>query len=258
LKPIVSDSINDNDVDGEDSDDQGSDSFNYNINSYNDRRRNRNKKNKKKLSLNGRGARLLLAEWHIGSDPRSYTWKNPYEGEKEKDDPYSQFSQSQSSQRKGKGKKRNQKDEGFLKASNSSSQSVPPQFSQSRFEFPSSFPAAADISSSSQTYFPSFGVAAAAATSTSSLATRRLNTVSEEVFRHPPESSSQDYNSLGPQTQPVISVTGPAEPAMSGGGGGGFFSGANSQIVPGVFGSRNGLGGRGKEKKKTKKRVSGF
>lgn len=80
LKPIVSDSINDD----EDSDDQGSDSFNYNINSYNDRRRNRNKKNKKKLSLNGRGARLLLAEWHIGSDPRSYTWKNPYEGEKEK------------------------------------------------------------------------------------------------------------------------------------------------------------------------------
>ncbi|GAA5991302.1 hypothetical protein JCM5350_005327 [Sporobolomyces pararoseus] len=218
LRPIVSDSPNDEDSDGNDS--NGPSSFSR----FSQRGR------KKKPTLNGRGTRLLLAEWHIGSDPRSYAWSNPYEGEKEKDDPYSQYSQSQS-QTKRKGKKKRYEE--------SQSQSIP-TFSQSRFEFPSSFP------SSSQPLFPSFG------------APPTLNVVSEEPA---PASSSQDWNSRYPQTQPTISVTRP-ESSSQITSGGGFFSGANSQVVPGVFGSRSGLGvvGRAKEKekKKTKKRVSGF
>ncbi|GAA5965219.1 hypothetical protein JCM3765_006359 [Sporobolomyces pararoseus] len=218
LRPIVSDSLNDEDSDGNDS--NGPSSFNR----FSQRGR------KKKPTLNGRGTRLLLSEWHIGSDPRSYAWSNPYEGEKDKDDPSSQYSQSQSQSRR-KGKKKRYEE--------SQSQSIP-TFSQSRFEFPSSFP------SSSQSYIPSIG------------APPTLNTVLEEAA---PASSSQDWNSRFPQTQPTISVTRP-ESSSQVPSGGGLFSGANSQVVPGVFGSRNGIGAVGrakeKEKKKTKKRVSGF
>ncbi|GAA5834837.1 hypothetical protein JCM3766R1_003260 [Sporobolomyces carnicolor] len=223
VRPIVSDQV---DADSDEYDPDNPPSF-----SYRDRRR------KKKPTLNARGARLLLAEWHIGADPRSYAWSNPYEGEKDKDEPYSQYSQSQSqSQRKKAARDRKKRNAGQDESSMSSQPQVP-TLSQSRFEFPSSFPP-----SSSQSYFPSLGGPPA------------LNVVSEEG----PPSSSQGWP--GAQTQPIISVSGPV--ASSPRGGSGLFGGANSQVVPGAFGSRlgvaNGARTREKEKKKTKKRVSGF
>ncbi|GAA5941015.1 uncharacterized protein JCM15063_000620 [Sporobolomyces koalae] len=208
-----------------DEDEPSRPSFNYN------KRRSR-----KKPNLNSRGARLLLAEWHVGSDPRSYAWSNPYEAEKEQDDPYSQFSQSQTQSQRRKDKKRR----GYDDSNKSSSQSQPPALSQSRFEFPSSFPAPP---SSSQTYFPSFG------------APPVLNVVHEE-----PASSSQDWTQAA-ATQPVISVTGPAgDGASQPRRADNVFGGANSQVVPGAFGARNSVSSKAKEKekKKAKKRVSGF
>ncbi|GAA5910991.1 uncharacterized protein JCM6883_000671 [Sporobolomyces salmoneus] len=232
LRPIVSDRID------EDSDDD-SDGGRGVPSSFNRRR-------KKKPTLNGRGARLLLAEWHIGSDPRSYVWTNPYEGEKEKDDPYSQFSQPQSrSQRKKASRSQKKRGNGAGDDLFSSSQSQIPSFSQSRFDFPSSFPQ--PPSSASQAYFPSLG------------APPTLNVVSEDGGGGGgggAASSSQDRSQWNvAQTQPTISVSGPPSSSQPG-----FFGGGtNSQVVPGAFGSRIGFGKmKEKEKKKTKKRVSGF
>lgn len=222
LRPIVSD-LNYSDDDSEPT------------LSYNSRRNQR-----KKPTLNGKGARLLLAEWHIGSDPRSYTWSNPYEGEKAtKEDDFSQ-TQSQS-QRKKNRKKRgggiNNEDSQFAN-------SQPPAFSQSqsRFEFPSSFP------SSSQSYFPSL-----------------VGASRPPPPPQPPSSSqsqgqSQDWNQAA-STQPIISITGPGSETQSQSQVGGAWGGAAaSQIVPGAFGARQVVGASRKEKdkKKTKKRVSGF
>jgi len=212
LRPIVSD-LNYSDDDSEPA------------LSYNSRRNQ-----KKKPTLNGKGARLLLAEWHIGSDPRSYTWSNPYQGEKlaKEDGGFSQ-SQSQTQRKKNRKKRGGNEDSQLFGAS-----SQPPAFSQSqpsRFEFPSSFP------STSQSYFPSLGAPP----------------------QPPPSSSqSQDWNQAA-STQPIISITGPGNETQTRSQGVGAWGGAASQIVPGAFGARQIVGSKKeKEKKKTKKRVSGF
>ncbi|KAI5476513.1 protein of RNA polymerase I-specific transcription initiation factor RRN6-like family [Pseudohyphozyma bogoriensis] len=55
-----------------------------------------------KSSLNSMGARLLLSEWNIGSNPRTYRWNNPYLGEKIKADDHAFVD--------GRDKKRQRKD----------------------------------------------------------------------------------------------------------------------------------------------------
>ncbi|GAA6062350.1 hypothetical protein JCM10212_005692 [Sporobolomyces blumeae] len=215
------------------------------------------RRRKKKPPLQSIGTRLLLAEWHVGSDPRSYTWSNPYEAEKEKDDPFSQSQHTQfrAERRKARRNKADDFDSSFRSSQpsmfNASSPLTSSSLHPSRFDFPSAFPSS---SPASQSYFPSFG------------APPSLNPVHEE-----PQSlsSSQDWTQVA-ATQPVISITAPSRFDDSARGPGSplgpFGGGANSQIVPGAFGSRNagGFGARGKEKekekekKKAKKRVSGF
>lgn len=41
----------------------------------------------KKASILASGVRSLLGEWHMGSNPQSYVWSNPYADELAKDDP---------------------------------------------------------------------------------------------------------------------------------------------------------------------------
>lgn len=185
-------------------------------------------------SLDAIGARLLLAEWHVGADPRSYTWHNPYEGEKNKSLHLdaSQVSLSRKARKKRDGTAAVAVS--FDPSSQPSSSAQPPAFLPS-----SSFPG------SSQAYFPSLAPPSTPARPPTSQFEPRL-----------PASSSQDWTQAA-ATQPAISVTAPFDsPARAAPP----FAGAASQVVPGAFGSRLSATGRhvARDKKKNKKRVSGF
>ncbi|BGO97725.1 hypothetical protein NBRC10513v2_001720 [Rhodotorula toruloides] len=179
-------------------------------------------------SLDALGARLIAGEWHVGADPRSYAWHNPYEGEKNKDDVYSQ-SQASPSKRGRKARKR--EGTAFDPVPSSSSQPFPADFG-------SAFPSSSPFPASSQAYFPS-------------LAPPRVPpTIAEEPR---PPASSQDWRQLA-ATQPAISINGPSDSQTQSLG----FSGTASQGVPGNFGSRLAVGVKAKDKKKGKKRTAGF
>ena len=177
-------------------------------------------------SLDSLGARLLLAEWHVGADPRSYTWYSPYDDEQDKDLDALAVSQAQaSSSSRRKKREREAKTAGPA----SSAMSWQPSFP----------PSSASYGASSQSYFPS-------------LAPPQVG--GNRSLAHS-QSQSQDWPQLA-ATQPTISVSGPADPSASSQGPSGF-GGAASQTVPGAFGSRLAVGA-GRGKKKGKKRVSGF
>ncbi|GAA6020073.1 hypothetical protein JCM11491_006384 [Sporobolomyces phaffii] len=168
-------------------------------------RKNKKKKQPRLTGARGAGTRLLLAEWHIGADPRAYAWSNPYAREKDGGDVDDVHGHGGRLDRKG-----SKKHPAALDRPRAAGRGFPARVD------PSS-------SSSSQTYFPSLVGTAQSSTAAS---------------------------------QPVISVTGPSESSLgSSQFGFGFgFGGAQSQIVPGAFGSRT----KDRDKKKTKKRVSGF
>ncbi|KAJ8295486.1 hypothetical protein OF846_001711 [Rhodotorula toruloides] len=194
-------------------------------------RRGRKRKPRKRRaapSLEALGARLLAGEWHVGADPRSYAWHNPYEGEKNKDDVYSQ-SQRSPSKRGRKARKR--EGTAFDPAPSSSSQPFPADFG-------AAFPSSSPLPASSQAYFPS-------------LAPPRVPPTIPEEPR--PPASSQDWTQLA-ATQPAISIDGPSDSQTQSLG----FGGAASQVVPGSFGSRLAVGAKAKDKKKGKKRTAGF
>ncbi|GAA5978523.1 hypothetical protein JCM10908_004388 [Rhodotorula pacifica] len=187
-----------------------------------------------KPSLDAVGPRLLLAEWHIGADPRSYAWHNPYEGEKNKS-VYLDASQAGITRKARKKRDGTMSGVSFEFSSQPSSSARPPAFQPS-----SSFPA------SSQAYFPSLAPPSTPARPAVSQFEPRI-----------PASSSQDWTQAA-ATQPAISVTAPLDsPARTAPP----CAGAASQVVPGAFGSRLSVAGHGvnvKDKKKGKKRVSGF
>ncbi|GAA5853097.1 hypothetical protein JCM9279_000856 [Rhodotorula babjevae] len=182
-------------------------------------------------SLDSLGARLLLADWHVGADPRSYTWFSPYDDDQDKDLDALAVSQAQAS---SSSRRKKREREAAKVGPTSSAMSWQPSFP----------PSSASYGASSQSYFPSLGPPQVG--SNASLA----------------QSQSQDWPQLA-ATQPTISVSGPVDPSASSQGPPGF-GGAASQTVPGAFGSRLGVGvGRGgagekDKKKKGKKRVSGF
>ncbi|GEM09675.1 proteophosphoglycan ppg4 [Rhodotorula toruloides] len=189
-------------------------------------RKRKPRKQRAPPSLEALGARLLLGEWHIGADPRSYAWHNPYEGEKNKDDAYTE---SQTSPTKRGRKDRKREGTAFDIIPSSSSQPFPADFG-------SAFPSSSPFPASSQAYFPS-------------LAPPRVPpTIAKE-----PQASSQDWTQFA-ATQPAISINGPPDSQTQSLG----FGGAASQVVPGNFGSRLAVGAKAKDKKKGKKRTAGF
>ncbi|BGP30096.1 hypothetical protein JCM10296v2_001848 [Rhodotorula toruloides] len=191
-------------------------------------RKRKPRKRRAAPSLEALGARLIAGEWHVGADPRSYAWHNPYEGEKNKDDAYSQ---SQTSPWKRGRKARKREGTAFDPVPSSSSQPFPADFG-------SAFPSSSPFPASSQAYFPS-------------LAPPRVPpTIAEEPR---PPAWSQDWTLLA-ATQPAISIDGPSDSQTQSLG----FGGAASQVVPGNFGSRIAVGAKAKDKKKAKKRTAGF
>lgn len=195
------------------------------------RRKHRRRKGPRP-SLEHYGTRLLLAEWHIGADPRSYAWHNPYEGEKNK-------AALHSSSQVATSRKARKKRDGTAAAVSfdTSSQSLPSSFSPA-------FPPSSPFPASSQTYFPPLAPPP-------STPARPRSRFEPQL----PPMSSQDWTQVA-ATQPAIAVTAPVDspaPAQP------PFAGAASQTVPGAFGSRLSAGAPGgKDKKKGKKRVSGF
>ena len=186
--------------------------------------------NWKKPSLKSAGVRALLSEWHLGSDPRSYTWSNPYADEQNKEDPFSQ------SQLKKEGKQRKHKREKLSVAPSSFALSSS-QLS-STAAFPSSFP--------SHFSFAPAPPAAHPQAPASSQQLRRIPTIIEEG-----RSSSPGPSFPASQPQPFRSAAGESQPLRVPAA----FGGALSQPLPGAFGARE---KKEREKKKAKKRVSGF
>ncbi|GJN88547.1 hypothetical protein Rhopal_001513-T1 [Rhodotorula paludigena] len=216
-------------------------------------RRARKKQQLPKPTLDNLGARLLLAEWHVGADPRSYAWHNPYDDAKDKDLDSLAYSQSQAN---GKGSKRHKKKlEAGERGAPSGMADIPPFSSSQPFpsSFPTAFPPSSSLPASSQSYFPSLAPPG----------------VPPTIVEEPPASSSQptqtqDWAHLA-ATQPTIAITGSSGPATGASPSApGFFGGAASQVVPGAFGSRLAVGAgkvgasEREKKKKAKKRVSGF
>ncbi|GAA5912423.1 hypothetical protein JCM6882_005508 [Rhodosporidiobolus microsporus] len=208
------------------------------------------RRNRPRPTLEGAwGARLLLAEWHVGADPRSYAWSNPYEGEeRKKDEAFPAGSQAQGG-RKSRSRRRDKEKEHALFPPSSS------QFEPGSQPFPSSFPAFPPSSpfpafSSSQPRTPTF-----APTFPSS-----FQPVAPPLPSHPAadsQSQSQDWSTLA-ATQPAISVTAPGQDFSLGSSQGFGFVGAASQVVPGAFGSRLQAIKEKNAAKKGKKRKAGF
>ncbi|GAA6027069.1 hypothetical protein JCM8097_006086 [Rhodosporidiobolus ruineniae] len=216
----------------------------------------RGKKKRARPSLQDAwGARLLLAEWHVGADPRSYIWTNPYADEEKKKEEEAGLpaeSQSQRSGRKGR-RKAVQKEESYSATFVAPSSS---QFPASSQAFPSAFPSSSFPASSQP--FPAFP---SSQPSTSTFQPQ-LPPSSFPAVAFDSQSLSQPRHHLA-ATQPTISITGPSGDSQSQSqaqsqpfGVGGM--GTASQTVPGAFGSRlQAL----KEKKKAgggKKRKAGF
>lgn len=185
----------------------------------------------KKPSLKSEGVRALLSEWHVGSDPRFYAWINPYADEQAKDDP---FSQSQAKEDKKRKRKRERS-------------TVAP----SSFAFPSSQPSSSAFPSSY-----SFQPAPPVKHSLSQAApqpVQRIPSIADEV-----RSSSPGPAFAASQPQLLRASNGDSQSLRAPSA----FGPAASQILPGAFGGRAfGAGEREKkerDKKKAKKRVSGF
>ena len=166
----------------------------------------------KRANLTSVGVRMLLSEWHVGSDPAGYAWNNPYASE-----PASARAHTQAQAQGGKGKRTLGKKDSATGVAQSP---APPAFQ------PSQAP-------------PAFQPSQAA---------RSLGVVREGV-----------PNQFGGGVEGAFSASQPmGEGGWGGeeGGGGGSQSqagGAFTQVVPGAWGGRP-----AKEKKKGKKRVSGF
>ncbi|BGP46063.1 hypothetical protein JCM10450v2_001903 [Rhodotorula kratochvilovae] len=183
------------------------------------------KKGKKKVvrervkpSLEELGPRLLLAEWHVGADPRSYVWTSPYDDDQEKDLDALAVAQSQASAASSSRRKKRDR----APATAESSQ-------------------AGTGASQSQSYFPS-------------LAPPQLPPAVGSSGPRQTQQDLQDWTQLA-ATQPTISVSGPADAASQQPGFGGAASqtvpGAfGSRLTVGRADKD--------KKKKAKKRVSGF
>ncbi|BGP13889.1 hypothetical protein JCM10213_002528 [Rhodosporidiobolus nylandii] len=204
------------------------------------RGRGRGKKPKRPPALEDAwGARLLLAEWHVGADPRSYAWHNPYEGENDKKkEELAAGSASGGSQRKGRRGRREKEKENalFPMAPPSSSQFDAPGGS---FPFSAFPPSSSFLEPSQPSYQPS--------SSSFTPASQPFGT-----------STSQSQHFAA--TQPTISISGPGG---SGGDGLSFgssqgFGGAASQTVPGAFAGRLQALKEKKAKAGGKKRKAGF
>jgi hypothetical protein len=193
--------------------------------------------NWKKPSLKSVGVRALLSEWHVGSNPQSYAWTNPYADEQNKDDP---FSQSQST--KGKKGRPRQREKASAAPSIAPSSQMFSQSQATTFGFPSSF-----LPTSSQAPPP-------LATSPAATPQRlRVPTILEQAPSSPsaptfaasqPPFGAGASRSFGSQSQSQSQAPGAFGPAAS-------------QILPGAFGGRE-REKKEKDKKKGKKRVSGF
>lgn len=182
----------------------------------------------KKPSLTSWAARSLLSEWHIGSNPHSYEWRNPYLGEREKEPLATQVSA-----RKG----------------TRSQSTLSPKKPRARKE--TSPPTSSQM-------IPSFNIIASSRGSTP-IVTRRIHTISETREE---SSSSPSSFGMGAATQPVFSMGGAGMGFSQPFGGFGTGMSAGSQVLPGAFGGRGTMKekekAKEKEKKKTKKRISGF
>lgn len=178
----------------------------------------------RRANLKSVGVRMLLSEWHVGSDPDEYAWNNPYANE-----PVSAQTQSQSQTQgvKGKGKRAlGKKDSGSGSGVGFGASQAPPAFQPSQGPAPPSF----QFSQAPPTF----------------QGARPLGTVREEGGARFGGGAGAGGGGFS-ASQPV-----------AGGGGGGEEGGtqavgAATQVVPGAWGGRV-----GKEKKKGKKRVSGF
>lgn len=183
--------------------------------------------NWKKPSLKSAGVRALLSEWHIGSNPQSYAWSNPYADEQAKDDPFASHSQKDSSQ----SQRKRQRDK---------SSAAPSQSQATTFSFGFSSSQATPTVASSQP-------------ATQPLQQRtRIPTILEEAPSSPsaPSFAASQPNpfALGPRGSGSFDSQSQRSPSA--------FGPAASQILPGAFGGREGK--KEKDKKKAKKRVSGF
>ncbi|GAA5968283.1 hypothetical protein JCM11641_003796 [Rhodosporidiobolus odoratus] len=192
------------------------------------------------------GARLLLAEWHVGADPRSYAWSNPYEGETEKKGEAGfVFGGLQSV--KGRKSQQDRYKENALYPPSSS------QFGTSQ-PFASAFPSSSfPQPSQSQPFPPTYS-------SFPPFASQNIPPPSSQAFLFAP-SHARDPPSFA-ASQPAISITAPADeslPASQSFSQVGFGSAA-TQVVPGAFGSRSRLQEIRERKKEKggKKRKAGF
>lgn len=223
------------------------------------------KKKKKKVKQpppsldDAMGARLLLAEWHVGADPRSYAWSNPYDDDNKKKDEQAAAAAMLSQASSGKrGSKKRWEQEKASYASVGSS-----QFDHSMDDSSQPFPSQPFSSQAfSPQHFPSSSFPQSSQPQTSQ------NAGPPPPFQQRPshlsqaQSQSQDWHQLA-ASQPAIAVTTP-----SGGGADTFsfpgssqtfgFGGAASQTVPGAFGSRLAAIKERKKLGKGKKRVGGF
>lgn len=192
--------------------------------------------NWKKPSLKSVGVRALLSEWHVGSNPQTYAWTNPYADEQNKDDP---FSQSQSAKSK-KGRQR-------LREKSSAAPGFAPSsqmFSQSQATTVGFSPSFPDHSSQAPPPF--------ATTSAATAQRLRVPIILEQAPSSP--------------SAPTFAAS---QPQFGGGASSAFvsqsqdlrapnaFGLAASQILPGAFGGRE-REKKEKDRKKGKKRVSGF
>ncbi|GAA5830391.1 hypothetical protein JCM11251_001331 [Rhodosporidiobolus azoricus] len=211
--------------------------------------RRRRGKNRHPPTLSGAwGARLLLAEWHAGADPRSYAWSNPYEAGEKKKDEYSLFGSQAQIGRKGRSRRRDREKDHVLFPP-SSSQVAPgsqPFFPSSFPTLPSSpFPAIPSSQPRTSSFAPAFSSTSRPAAAT--LPARPATDLQPQ---------SQDWPNLA-ATQ-TASVTGTGQDFSLDSSQGFGFGGAASQVVPGAFGSRLAAIKEKNAAKKGKKRKAGF
>ncbi|GAA5848640.1 hypothetical protein JCM8547_004582 [Rhodosporidiobolus lusitaniae] len=205
-------------------------------------RRRRRRKKRPPPDLDSWGARFLLAEWHVGSDRRSYEWINPYQAEEDEQNNPTQDQpvDTKAARRRSKKEKEKELSQTRFGSSQGSSYAGP---SQPPGQPPMVAPASVGPSSS-QPFQPS-----------------ALRFSSQPQSQPQSHSQSQDWSQHA-ASQPAIMVTAPYNNSDSLPSSQSFgFGGAASQTVPGAFGSRlQAL----KERKKAglaaggKKRKAGF
>lgn len=195
---------------------------------------------RRRPSLKSFGVRSVLAEWHVGSDPKQYSWSNPYSDDDAKYDLLASY-QTIAPDNGSRKKPRLQRGSSYTQMRSDFSQgtSLPvPAMSQFRS---SQMPPPLLSSSMQPPAISSPRLGRATILQPSFPRPRRPEAVpsaSQPVvrFQEDTQSSSQLTESTGHKND---------------------FDAAASQVVPGAFGSREAFR-KDKDKKKAKKRVSGF